>query len=61
MRELVYELLLRLIKPALAALIGLVLWFVAIGPGGATASAELGLVCLVAGGVAILLVQEGPL
>jgi hypothetical protein len=61
MREIVYELLLRLIKPLLAALIGLVPWLLATGPGGATASAELAILCFLAGGMMILLVGEGPI
>ena len=61
MRELVFELLLRLIKPVLAAVIGLVAWLLATGPGGATGSAELGLICYLVGGVIVLLVQEGPI
>jgi len=60
-RELVFELLLRLIKPVLAAVIGLVAWLLATGPGGATGSAELGLICYLVGGVIVLLVQEGPI
>ena len=61
MRELVFEALLRLIKPLLAAVIGLVAWLLATGPGGATGTAELGLLCFVAGGIMVLLVQEGPI
>jgi hypothetical protein len=60
-RELVFELLLRLIKPILAALIGLVAWILATGPGGAAGSAELGILCFVAGGLVVLLVGEGPI
>ncbi len=61
MRELTFELLLRLIKPALAALVGLVAWLLVTGPGGAAGSAELGLLCYAVGGVVVLLVQEGPI
>jgi len=61
MRELVFELLLRLVKPVLAAVIGLVAWLLATGPGGAAGSAELALLCFLVGGVAVLLVQEGPI
>jgi hypothetical protein len=60
-RELIFELLLRLIKPILAGVIGLVAWLLATGPGGATGSAELGLLCYLVGGVIVLLVQEGPI
>jgi hypothetical protein len=61
MRELVFELLLRLVKPILAAVIGFVVWLLAVGPGGAAGSAELALLCLLVGGVLVLLVQEGPI
>lgn len=61
MRELVFELLLRLIKPVLAALIALVAWAIATGPAGATGSAELALLCFLVGGMVVLLVQEGPI
>jgi hypothetical protein len=60
-RELVFELLLRLVKPVLAAVVGLVAWLLVTGPGGAMGSAELGLLCFMAGGVVILLVGEGPI
>jgi hypothetical protein len=60
-RELVFELLLRLVKPILAALVALVAWLLATGPGGAAGSAELALLCLVVGGILVLLVQEGPI
>ena len=61
MRELLSELLLRLVKPIGAALVGLIAWLLTVGPGGAAGSAELALLCFVAGGVVILLVQEGPI
>ncbi len=61
MRELVFELLLRLVKPVLAAVIGVAAWLLAVGPGGAAGSAELGLLCFVVGGMVVLLVGEGPI
>jgi hypothetical protein len=61
MRELVFELLLRGIKPAGAVLVALLVWFVAIGPVGATPSAELGILSFLFGGMMVLLVQEGPI
>ena len=61
MRELLFEVLLRLVKPVLAAVIGLVAWLVVTGPGGAGGSAELALLCLVFGGITVLLVQDGPI
>jgi len=60
-RELVFELLLRLVKPILAAVIGLVAWLLATGPGGGTASVELGLLCYLVGGVVVLMLAEGPI
>jgi hypothetical protein len=61
MRELVFELLLRGIKPAIAVLVGLIAWVVAVGPMGAAPSAELGLLSFLFGGMLVLLVQEGPI
>ena len=61
MRELVFELLLRLLKPAIAVVIGLVVWLLATGPGGAAGSPELALVSFLVGGVIVLLEQEGPI
>jgi hypothetical protein len=61
MRELVFELLLRGIKPALAVLVGLLAWIVAIGPFGAAPSAELLILSFLFGGMLVLLVQEGPI
>jgi len=61
MRELIFELALRLLKPVLAGVIGLVAWILATGPGGAPQTAELALLCFVTGVAIILLVQEGPI
>lgn len=61
MRELIVEILLRLIKPGLAVLLGLVIWWVAVGPLGATPSVELALLAYLAGAAFILLAQESPL
>ena len=61
MRELLFELALRLVKPILAAIVGLAAWLLATTIGGAAGSAELGLLCFLVGGIAILLVQEGPI
>ncbi len=61
MRELVFELLLRLIKPAGAVIVGLVVWLLATGPGAATPTAELAVLSLVLGGIVVLLMQEGPI
>ena len=61
MRELVAEILLRLTRVALAALLGLVVWFVAVGPGGAQSSVELWILCWLSGAAFILLVDKSPL
>jgi hypothetical protein len=60
MRELVYEILLRLSK-ALAAVVGLVVYLVATGPAGAPASVELVLLSWLAGAAFILLVETSPI
>jgi hypothetical protein len=61
MRELWYEILLRLSKALAAAILGLVAWLVAVGPLGATPSVELILLCWLAAAAFILLVEESPI
>jgi hypothetical protein len=61
MRELVFELLLRLPKVLLATAVALVAWWIMTGVAGATPSAELWILCFIGGGVFVLLVQEGPI
>jgi len=61
MRELVYEVLLRLSKVVAATVVGVVLWLVVVGAFGATASAELALLCWLGGAAFILLVEESPI
>jgi hypothetical protein len=58
--NLVNEILLRLAKALAAALIGLVVYLVAVGPLGATGSAELALLCWLSGAAFILLVESSP-
>ncbi len=60
MSNLVAELLLRLIKPAVAALLGGVL-YIALTAYGVPPSAHLLLICWVSAAALILLVQESPL
>jgi len=60
-RELVFELLLRLPKVILATVAGLIAWLVTTGVAGAAPTAELWLLCFIGGGVFVLLVQEGPI
>jgi hypothetical protein len=61
MRELVAEILLRLSKALAAALVGLLVWLVAVGPLGAPGSVELALLAWLAGAAFILLVEESPI
>ncbi len=61
MSNLVIELLLRLIKPLLAVLLGGLVYWLATGPGGAAGSIELGLLSILCGAAFVLLAQEGPL
>jgi hypothetical protein len=60
-RELVFEILLRLSKAVAAGVLGLLVWFVAVGPLGAHGSAELALLCWLAAAAFILLVEESPI
>jgi hypothetical protein len=61
MSNIVFEVLLRLVKPAISLILGIVLFAVATGPLGATGSVELGLLCWVSGAAFILLAQESPI
>ena len=61
MRELVAEMLLRFAKVLAAIVVGALLWVVTTGPGGAEGTAGLALLCFVAGGVAVLLMESSPL
>ncbi len=60
MSNLVAELLLRLIKPAIALLLGLVVYLVAVALG-EPGSVALALLSWLSAAALILLVQEGPL
>lgn len=61
MRELVFEILLRLSKALAAAILGLIVWLVAVGPLGADGSVELALLAWLSGAAFILLVEESPI
>lgn len=61
MRELLFEILLRLTKALAAAVLGLIVWLVAVGPLGAQGSVELALLCWLSGAAFILVVQESPI
>jgi hypothetical protein len=60
-RELVFEVLLRLSKALFAAIAGLVFWLIAVGPLGVEASGTLALLCWLSGAAFILLVEESPI
>lgn len=59
MSHLVIEIVLRLAKAGIAAVIGLVLFAILVGPLGASASAELALLCWLSGAAFVLLVETG--
>ena len=61
MSHLLAEIGLRLAKAAAALVVGLVIYAVAVGPLGATESVELALLCWLAGGAFILLVETSPI
>ena len=61
MRELVFEVLLRLAKAGFAALVGLVVYLVAVGPLGPAPTVELGLLAWLSGAAFVLVVQESPI
>ncbi len=60
MRELVVEILLRLIKPALATVLGMVIYLAA-SAAGATHGPELVLLSWLCGAAFVLLVESGPI
>jgi len=59
MSNLVNEILLRLAKAGISLLLGVVLYVLLVGPFGATASAELALLCWLSGAAFVLLVETG--
>jgi hypothetical protein len=61
MSNLVYEILLRLLKAGAALVLGFVLYLVLVGPIGVTASPELALLCWLSGAAFILLVETSPI
>ena len=61
MSNLIAEILLRLAKAAAAALLGAIVYWVAMGWLNATGSVELALLCWLAGAAFILLVEESPI
>ena len=61
MSNLVAEILLRLAKAAGAAVLGLVLYVVLVGPFGATPSVELALLSWLSAAAFVLLVETSPI
>lgn len=61
MRELVFEILLRLSKAMAAAILALIVWLVAVGPLGVEGSVSLALLSWLSGAAFILLVEESPI
>lgn len=61
MRELLFEILLRLAKALAAAVLALLVWLVATGPFGVDGSVTLALLCWLSAAAFILLVQESPI
>jgi len=61
MSNLMFEILLRLAKAGAAALLGLLVYAVAVGPLGAAGSVELALLSWLAGAAFILLVETGAI
>ena len=61
MSNLVYEILLRLAKAVAAAVVGLVVYLVLVGPLAVAPSAELALLAWLSGAAFILLVETSPI
>ena len=59
MSNLVIEILLRLAKAGVAALLGVVLYALLVGPLGATGTVELALLCWLSAAAFVLLVETG--
>ena len=61
MSNLLSEIGLRLLKALAAALLGLLVYLILVGPVGQAGSVELALLCWLSGAAFILLVESGPL
>lgn len=59
MSNLVIEILLRLAKAGIAAVLGIGVYLVVVGPLGVAGSAELALLCWLSGAAFVLLVETG--
>jgi beta-lactamase regulating signal transducer with metallopeptidase domain len=60
-KELVSEFLLRLAKVAAATVLGVLIYLVAVGPLGASPTAELWLLSWLCGAAAVLLLESSPI
>jgi hypothetical protein len=56
--NLINELLLRLVKPLIALVLGTLVYLIATGPAGAAGSVELAMLCWLSAAAFVLLVQE---
>jgi hypothetical protein len=61
MRELIVEVVLRLLKPLLATIFGAAIWVLVVGILGAASTPETFVLCWLAGAMLVLLTQEGPI
>jgi hypothetical protein len=61
MRELVAEVMLRAAKVVAAAIVGLVIYLLLVGPAGVPGSPTLALESFIAGGIVILLMESSPI
>jgi hypothetical protein len=61
MSNLLAEIALRLLKAAVALVLGMILYVVLTGPLGAAGSVELALLCWLSGATFILLVETSPI
>ena len=61
MSNLVGEILLRLAKAAAAAVVGLIVYALLVGPLGVPGGAQLALLCWLSGAAFILLVESSPI
>jgi hypothetical protein len=59
--NLVFEILLRLAKAAIALVLGVILYLILVGPLGVVGSVELGLLCWLSAAAFILLVETSPI
>jgi hypothetical protein len=57
--NLVFEILIRLAKAGVAAVLGVVLYLLLVGPFGASGTVELALLCWLSGAAFVLLVETG--